>query len=55
MVVADKVVVDRLGDMDAAQGITALARLFGDDADGVGRIIAADIEKMPDRMRLQDF
>ena len=53
VVVADEIVVDGLGNMDAAQGIIGLGRLFADDAHGVGGIVAADIEEGADLMRLK--
>jgi hypothetical protein len=43
MVEADEIVIDRLRDVDRPQPMVALLRLFGDDADRVGGIVAADI------------
>ena len=55
MVEADKIVIDRLRDMDRAEWIAGLLRLIGDDADRVRRIVAADVEERVDRMRLEDL
>ncbi len=52
---ADEVVVDRLGDVDRPERMTALPGLVGDNAHGVGGIVAADIEERVDRVRLQDL
>lgn len=52
VVVFLKVVVDRLRDVDRAELVVRLFRLLVDDADGVGRIVAADVEKVTDVMRL---
>ena len=54
VVVDHQVVVDGLGDMDAAQRVVGLARLVVDDTQHVRRIVAADIEESPDPMGLKD-
>ena len=53
VVAADQVVVDRLGDVDAAQRVGRGLGLLADDAHRVRRVVAADVEEMPDAMRLQ--
>ena len=40
--------------MDTAQRVASLACLLADDAQSIGGIIAADIEKVADYVRLQD-
>ncbi len=40
-----QVVVDGLGDVDAAQVVAFLRRLLADDAGGLGRVVAADVEE----------
>jgi len=52
VVVDGQVIVYGLGNMDAAERIAGLVRRFGNDADGVGAVIAADIEKAIDAVRL---
>ena len=52
---ADEIVVDRLGDMESADRLPFGGGLFGDDAHGVGGIVAADVEKRVDLMRAQDL
>ena len=41
--------------MDAADRVVRLSRLLGDDADRIGGIVAADIEEIPDFVRLQNL
>ena len=53
VVVADQVVVDGLGDVDGAQRVARFVRLFTDDAHGIGRVVAANIEEMLDLVRAQ--
>ena len=53
VVVADQVVVDRLRDVDAAQRIAGFVRGLADDAHGVRRVVAADVKKVADLVRLQ--
>ena len=53
MVVADEVIVDRLGDMHGAQRIILRPRLVRHDAYDIGGIVAADIEKPANVMRLE--
>ena len=53
VVEADEIVVDRLRDVDGADVLAGLGRLFGDDAHGVGRIVAADVAERVDLVRLQ--
>ena len=55
MVEADEIVVDRLRDVDRPQVMAALLRLFGDDAHGVGGIVAADVEERVDIVRLENL
>jgi hypothetical protein len=55
MVVQHYIVVDRLRDVHAMDRVVRLARFLGDDADGVGRIVAADIEEIANFVRLQDL
>ena len=55
VVVFHQVVVDRLGNVDRAEFVVCLLRLFVDDADGVGRIVAADIEEVADVVGLHDL
>jgi hypothetical protein len=52
---ADEIIVDRFGHMDRAEFVPLLARLACDNANRVGRIIAADVEEIADVMRLEDF
>ena len=52
VVIDHQVVVDGLGNMDAAQRIIRVARRFRDDAHRIGAVIAADIEKGADAMGL---
>jgi len=49
-----EVVVDRLGDVDRTDRMPCPVRLLGDDADGVGRIVAADIAEGVDVVGAQD-
>ena len=53
VVVAHQIVVDGLRDVDAAQRIARPRCLLADDAHGVGRVVAADVEEVPDAVRLQ--
>ena len=53
VVVAHQVVIDGLRNVDAAQRITGLLRFLADDAHGVRRVVAADIEEVLDAVRLQ--
>jgi hypothetical protein len=53
VVVQHQVVVDGLGDVDAAQRVVRAGGLLGDDADGVAAVVAADVEEMLDAMRPQ--
>ena len=53
VVVADQVVVDGLRDVDAAQRVAGLLRFEADDAHRVGRVVAADVEKVFDLVRAQ--
>ena len=55
VVVFHQVVVDRLGNVDRAQFVVCLLGLFVDDADGVGRIVATDIEEVTDVVGLHDL
>ena len=55
MIVADQIVVDGLGNMNAAQRIIGFMRLLGDDAHRIGGIVAADIKEGADFMRLQNL
>jgi hypothetical protein len=58
VVVGDQVVVDRLRNVDRAQRVVGLGRLFADDAHGVRRVIAADVEEVLDLVHaqhLEDF
>jgi hypothetical protein len=53
VVVEHQVVVDGLGDVDAAQRVAGLGRFFGHDADGVAGVVAADVEEVLDLVRLE--
>ena len=53
MVVQHQIVVDGLGHVDAAQGVARFTRLLGKNAQGVGRIVAADIEEAVDAVGLE--
>ena len=53
VVVEHEVVVDRLRDVDAAQRVAGLGGLLGDDAHGVRRVVAADVEEVLDLVRLE--
>ena len=55
VVEADEIVVDRLRDVDRPQVMAAPLRLFGDDAHGVGGIVAADVEERVDIVRLENL
>jgi len=55
VVVDRQVVVDGLGDVDAAHRIVVLLGLLADDAQGVRRIVAADVEEGLDAVSLQDL
>ena len=55
VVVLDQIVVDRLRNMDAAQRVSSGLCFFADDAHGVRRIVATDIEEMADAVRAQDL
>ena len=55
VVVADQIVVNGLGDVDAAQRVIGFERLLAHDAHGVRRIVATDVEKVLNLMRLQDL
>ena len=55
VVVFHQVVVDRLGNVDRAQFVVCLLRLFVDDTDGVGRVVATDIEEVADVVGLHDL
>jgi hypothetical protein len=48
MVRAHEVVVDGLGDVEAAEIDAGFLRELGDDAAGVGRVVAPDIEEVAD-------
>lgn len=45
VVVFHQIVVDGLGNVDGAQVVALLRRLLADDAHGIGRIVAADIQE----------
>lgn len=45
MVVAHQIVVYGLRNVNTAQFIIRFFRFFADDADGIGRIVAADIKE----------
>ncbi len=53
VVVDHQVIVDGLGDVDAAQGIGFPGGFLRHDAHRIGTVIAADIEEAADAMRLQ--
>ena len=53
MVVDHQVVVDGLGDVDAAERGARPARFFAQDAQRIRGIVAADVEKRADAVRLQ--
>jgi hypothetical protein len=51
VVVLQEIVVDGLRHVEAAEVVAGLSRLLADDAAGVGRVVAADIEEIADIMR----
>ena len=53
VVVFHQIVVDGLGNVDAAQVIALLRRLLADDAHGIGGIVATDIQEPGRAMGLQ--
>ena len=55
MIEADQIVVDRLRHVHGAKLMVPLLGLVRDDAHGVGRVVAADVEERVDLMRLQDL
>jgi len=55
VVVHDKVVVHRLGDVDAAHVIAGRLRVQVDDAHRVGAVVAADVEEVPHVVGLADL
>ena len=48
---AHQVVVDRLGDMHAAQIVARLLRFLGDDAHRIGAVVAPDVEEVANVVR----
>ena len=54
MVIEHQIVIDGLGDMDGAEIIVQSFRLLVDDAHCIGRIIAADVEKVAHVMLAED-
>ena len=55
MVVKHQIIVDGLGNMQAAQGIAGALGFFDKDFLGIGGIIAADIEETADFMGLENL
>ena len=50
---AHQIVVDGLGDVHTAQIVARLPRFLGNDAHGIGAVVAADVEEAPDLVRLE--
>ena len=55
MIGQDEIVVDRLGNADKADRAFDLRRIAGKLADGVHRVIAADVKEIADVQPLQFF
>ena len=55
VVVLAQIVVDRLGDVEALQQVIVRLGFLVDDVRGLGRVVAADVEKIADVVFLQDM